>query len=439
MNKKTFHIIPTFILVCCILFLSSIPAFCQSYKWVAPIEDSLLRDGFYNIVLMPEVGAVLQDDYADIRLLNGKNEEVPYILKREDPFFSDVRFMEYPIISNKIIDTCCTQLVVGNTSKKEINNMCFVLKNSDAVKISHIAGSEDGVNWFAVKQFDVFYNSYSETDTKVLTYVNFPLTDYAFYRFDITDRGYWDEKNWEHWNSDNRWALPVNVLKVGYYETFLKEGKYVSVPAPTFIQKDSLADKKTYIRVRFNDAYTINRMRLNFSGPRYFKRNVTIATKQVGKSGRKPQPDRYIPITTLEVNSYSLNEFSFDFFREKEFYLIVENNDNHALTLNRMDTWQLTHYLKTYLEKGQKYYLSYGDSLSKTPVYDLNYFVDSIPKVLPTLRVLQSKRTEIAKTTHIEKVDNWYEDKLVVWIAIISFILLLSFMSWKMLGEMKKQ
>mgnify|MGYP000964728113 FL=1 len=129
MNKKTFHIIPTFILVCCILFLSSIPAFCQSYKWVAPIEDSLLRDGFYNIVLMPEVGAVLQDDYADIRLLNGKNEEVPYILKREDPFFSDVRFMEYPIISNKIIDTCCTQLVVGNTSKKEINNMCFVLKN----------------------------------------------------------------------------------------------------------------------------------------------------------------------------------------------------------------------------------------------------------------------------------------------------------------------
>jgi len=438
MNKNLLNTIRRHVLIIVLLCTNGYSVFSQSCKWSAAIEDSVATDGFYNIVIMPEVGAALQDAYTDIRLLNEKNEEIPYILKREDAFFSNVRFIEYPIVSNTIIHKCCTQLVVGNPSKKEINNMCFVLKNADAVKISQIAGSEDGINWFAVKQFDVFYNSYSETDTKVLTYVNFPLTDYAFYRFDITDRGYWDEKNWEYWNSDNRWTCPVNVLKVGYYETFLKEGKYVSVSAPTCIQTDSIADKKTYIQVTFKDAYTINRMRLNLSGPRYFKRVVTIATKHAGKTGRKPQQDSYISIATIEVNSYSLNEFNFDFFREKEFYLIIENNDNHALTLEGIETWQLTHYLKTYLEKGQKYTLSYGDSLCKAPVYDLNYFVDSIPNVLPTLRVLKSERNEMTPLLQIEKVAHWYENKLFVWIAIASLILLLSFMSWKMLGEMKK-
>jgi hypothetical protein len=438
MNKNLLNTIRRFVLIYLSLFSSGFVVFSQSYKWSEPIADSVPTDGFYNIVIMPEIGAALKDTYADIRLLNEKNEEVPYILKREDAIFSDLRFIEYPILSNTIIHKCCTQLVVENPRKKEINNMCFVLRNSDAVKISQIAGSDDGINWFIVKQFDVFYNSYSETDTKVLTYVNFPLTDYAFYRFDITDRGYWDEKNWEYWNSDNRWTYPVNVLKVGYYETFLKEGKYVSVPAPICIQTDSIEDKKTYIRVTFKDAYTINRMRLNFVGPRYYKRTVTIATKHAGKVGRKPQPYNYIPISTIEVNSYSLNEFNFDFFREKEFYLIIENNDNHALKLEGIETWQLTHYLKTYLEKGQKYILNYGDSLSKAPVYDLNYFVDSIPSVLPTLQVLKSERNGMLPVLQIEKVEHWYENKLFVWIAIVSLILLLSFMSWKMLREMKK-
>lgn len=438
MNKNLLFAIRTNIIVCVLVCINNCIGYAQSFTWSAPIEDTIFRDGFYNIVLMPEVGAALQNDYADIRLLDVKNEEIPYILKSEKPIFSDVRFIAYPIISNKIINSCCTQLVVQNTDKKEINNMCFVLKNSDAVKISQIAGSEDGINWFVVKQFDVFYNEYSETDTKVLTYVNFPLTDYAFYRFDLTDRGYWDEKKWQHWDSDNRWSYPVNVLQVGYYETFLKEGKYVSVPEPTFIQKDSVEDKKSYIRINFNDAYTVNRMRLHFSGPRYYKRNVTIASKRIGKAGRKPEPNSYIPITTVEVNSYSLNEFNFDFFREKEFYLIIENNDNHALVLDSINTWQLTHYLKTYLEKGQKYTLNYGDSVCKAPIYDLNYFVDSIPSVLPTLSVLQSEKITSSPIADIIKVEHWYEDKLFVWIAILTFILLLTFMSWKMLADMRK-
>lgn len=409
-------------------------AHAQSYRWSAALEDSVSADGFYNIVLRPEIGAKLKNDYSDIRILNEKNEEIPFVQKSEEPYFSSTRFKEYPIISNKIINGCCTKLTIENPGKKAINNICFVLKNSDAVKVNQISGSDDGITWYAVKQFDVFYNNYSETDTKVLTYVYFPLTDYLYYSFDITDRGYWDEKNWAHWENSGRWNYPVNILKVGFYETFLKEGKYKSVPAPIFEQQNNQQEKKTYIKVSFNDLYTVNRIRFNFSGPRYYKRTIVLATKVAGK---KKEADRYDPITTFEVNSYSLNEFDFEFFREKEFYILIENDDNRPLELKGIETWQLTKYMKAYMEKGHQYRLVYGDSLVVAPVYDLNYFVDSIPKVLPTLFVLESKQLDKHVVATTEESISWYENKLFVWLAIIALIALLSFMSWKMLGEMK--
>jgi hypothetical protein len=406
----------------------------QSFQWTAAVEDSVVADGFYNIVLRPEIGAKLQDSYSDIRILNEKNEQIPFIQKSEEPYFSSTRFKEYPILSNKIINQCCTKLTIENVGRKAINNICFVLKNSDAVKVNQISGSDDGITWFAVKQFDVFYNNYSDTDTKVLTYVHFPLTDYLYYSFDITDRGYWDEKNWAHWENNDRWNYPVNILKVGFYETFLEEGKYNTIPTPVFKQQDSIEDKKTYIKISFSDLYLVNRIRFKFSGPRYYKRKITLATKVAGK---KKKTDRYDPITTLEINSYSLNEFDFDFFREKEFYILIENDDNHPLQLEGIETWQLTRYMKAYLEKGHQYRLVYGDSVSVAPVYDLNYFVDSIPKVLPTLRVLDTKVIEITTVGIIDEEVSWYENKVFVWLAIIGLIALLSFMSWKMLGEMK--
>ncbi|WP_018344981.1 hypothetical protein [Cytophaga aurantiaca] len=420
-------------LLCFALCASAAQA--QSFRWSAALEDSVIADGFYNIVLRPEIGAKLQDNYSDIRILNEKNEEIPFVHKSEEPYFSSTLFKEYPIVSNKIINGCCTKLTIENTGKKAINNICFVLKNSDAVKVNRISGSDDGITWYAVKQFDVFYNNYSETDTKVLTYVHFPLTDYLYYSFDITDRGYWNEKSWIHWENSSRWNYPVNVLKVGFYETFLKEGKYKSVPAPTFEQQTKAEEKRTYIKVSFADQYLINRIRFNFSGPRYYKREITLATKV---SGKKKQGDMYIPITTLEVNSYSLNEFDFSFFREKEFYILIENDDNRPLELKGIETWQLTRYLKTYLEKGHQYRLAYSDSASVAPVYDLNYFVDSIPKVLPTLLVLDSKKIDKPAIVVAEESISWYENKLFVWLAIAALIALLSFMSWKMLGEMKK-
>jgi len=188
--------------------------------------------------------------------------------------------------------------------------------------------------------------------------------------------------------------------------------------------------------VSFKEDYFINRLRFKITGPRFYKRQVIIARKVEDKQKRFIA---YLPITTLELNSYSLNEFDFSFFREKEFYLIIDNDDNRPLKIEAIEAWQLTRYIKAYLEKGEKYKLVYGDSIASAPVYDLHFFVDSIPEILPTLMVGKIDLLLETKVQTNERSLNWYENKILVWAAIILLILLLSFMSWKMLHEMKSK
>ena len=410
--------------------------YAQTFRWEASMADSVTREGFYNIVVNPEIGSKLRSDYSDIRILDSEGYEVSYVQKSEEPYFVTEQFKEYPIVSKQIVDKCCTKLVIKNPGKKPINNICLILKNSDAIKVYRMAGSDDGLNWYGVKKYDVFYTTYSATDTKVVNYINFPLTDYLYYRFDIVDRGYWDEDRWTYWYSD-RWSYPVNILQVGNYETYLKEGKYQSVPTPKFEQADSNKLKQTYIKVTFDNNYLVNRIRFDFKGPLYYRRLATVVKKIEDKKGRVLS---YEPITTLELNSYSLNEFDLTYFREKEIYLVIDNDDNHSLKLDSIHTWQLTRYLKAYLEKGKEYRLVYGDSTATEPVYDLRYFVDSIPQVLPTLPVskIEAKSLEIKEIKSEkgkEKPLRWFENKLFIWMAIGTVI---SFLFWKMLNEMKK-
>jgi hypothetical protein len=426
-----------------VLFLSlyNHQMFGQAYRWEATMEDSVTQDGFYNIVLKPEIGAKLKSDLSDIRILDADNYQVPFVQKSEEPYFVGERFKEYPIVSKQIIDHCCTKLTIKNPGKKPINNICLILKNSDAIKVMRLAGSDDGVNWYGVKRYDVFYNAYSETDTKVVNYINFAVTDYLYYRLEIIDRGYWDEDRWSYWYED-RWSYPVNILKVGYYETYLKEGKYSKVPVPEFAQADSTAKKKTYIKINFDDNYLINRIRFELKGPRYYKRHASIAKKIEDKKRKEAY---YETLASVELNSYSLNEFDLDYFREKEVYMIIDNDDNRPLDLKSISVWQLTKYLKTYLQKGQRYRLVYGDSAAVAPVYDLRYFVDSIPQILPTLPVasieakkIESREIKNQKAKEAARVPRWFEDKMFIWLAIALVTLFLFFMSWKMLNEMKK-
>lgn len=142
--------LPHNILLSLFLILINICGYSQDYSKKATLAK-VEKDGFYSIVLTPEITSQVQDNFSDIRILNTKNLEIPYIIGNEEAKYSSRAFVEYPIVEKKIVPNCCTSIIIENTDKQSINNLSLEVKNSDAAKPYEILGSDDKLQWFGIK------------------------------------------------------------------------------------------------------------------------------------------------------------------------------------------------------------------------------------------------------------------------------------------------
>ena len=111
----------------------------------------------------------------------------------------------------------------------------------------------------------------------------------------------------------------------------------------------------------------------------------------------------------------------------------INNNDDKPLKIKNVKASQLNTYLTASLENGNDYTLRFGDEKLEAPVYDLKYFVDSIPQNLAQLApgsVNGLKTMEDSKSTSVF-------NSTYIWIALGVVIIFLGFMSYRMLKEMK--
>src|SRR5690606_36904362 len=205
----------------------------QSFTMQAKI-DSVREDGNYQILIAPEVSTHLEKDFSDLRLYSSKNHEVPYFLKIEKAPVSTESFRSYEIIEHNKIPDCCTQLIIRNAGKNKIDNIGLIIKNADVSKKARLSGSDDKVNWYTIKdnyELASLYNNHKTEEVKIL---HFPLSDYEYFRLDISDSV----------------SLPISILQAGYYDVHHENAIWVDLPAPAVVQNDSV-DKKTYIEISF--------------------------------------------------------------------------------------------------------------------------------------------------------------------------------------------
>src|SRR5882724_593107 len=94
--------------------------------------DTVPQNGFYQITLLPGVAALLQPGLPDIRVMDAEGKQAPYILKSDLPAFSENKFKELPIISNKKEADKQTHVVIQNTPGGILDQLLLVIKNTDA-------------------------------------------------------------------------------------------------------------------------------------------------------------------------------------------------------------------------------------------------------------------------------------------------------------------
>lgn len=407
--------LPHNILLSLFLILINLYGYSQDYSKKATLAK-VEKDGFYSIVLTPEITSQVQDNFSDIRILNTKNLEIPYIIGNEEAKYSSTAFVEYPIVEKKIVPNCCTSIIIENTDKQSINNLSLEVKNSDAAKPYEILGSDDKLQWFGIKSTYIFENESYNSNSTHFSVINFPISDYNFFKIQLADSA----------------QAPLNILRVGYFDTKVAQGKFIKVNSPIISQLDSAKDHKSYIKLLFNAGHKIDRIEFQIEGPKFYARQATLAAEIKHKNGKK----YYETLAQLDLNSSRPHTYDLpNTLKQKEMYLIIDNEDNIPLKVTSVKAYQLTHYLKAYLSKDVSYNLVFGNAKAKTPHYDLEYFMDSIPGILPDVKLGSITSTIASANQKVTEV-KWYENKIFIWVALLVVIVLMAFMAYTMMQEL---
>ena len=404
MKKSHFHNITAVLIGACLFIQTQAQ---PVFRYKAAI-DTVLHDGFYQINLQPELAAGLQNNMADIRLLDATGKQVPYILKLDIPAFKESKFTPLSILSNKKESDNLVHVIIENASKRLLNELMLVIKNTAANRMVTLAGSDDNQNWYVIKENIYLANFFSATADTFMQALVFPASSYRYFKIIFAGKN----------------VLPVNIVRAGIYEETFINGKYLPLPHPVLLQKDS-NDKYSYVFVKFNNYYFIDRLELQVKGSKFYKRMLEVYT---GTVDHPVLLDNFIlspdtpPVYTISVKTNHL-------------LLKIRNNDNPPLQIAGVSAFQLNRYLLAYLEKGSGHQLVWGDTAAIAPSYDLEAFKDSIGNNATVIGYGNSQKNILP----VQQAPATNNNKIWLWVAIAAACLVLLALTFKLTKEINKR
>lgn len=403
------------------LLASCFYAGAQNYTHSLSITSR--QGGLEALPVSTELKNVSNTGFNDVRILDKNNNEVPYFQVNESFTYSSTRFKEYKLEDKHIDNKRYTVFTVLNPDKKPIQNIVLVIKNSDAFKMCDIEGSDDKQQWYAVSDHIYMYNLYDEGTVNAYRTLYFPRVNYKYIKIHISDLS----------------TAPLNIIKAGYFEGAISAGKLNLVKPDLYNFITDKEKKVSVARVVFSNSTPVDKMIFKIKAPNFYKRraHIFVSRSQSVKGGTRLYREE---ITSFELNSESYNSFEFHNFREKEFEIEIENDDNPPLEIETIDMLQLQTYLVADFKAGENYTLFAGNKKLKTPSYDIEYFRDKISQYLPTLEVGELQTIPVKPLPVVApKEKQFWEQPWFMWvcIAIASFILFL--FSVKVLRDLKNK
>jgi len=385
---------------------------------IPPVDES----GYYHLLLDPEVVAVAQPNLEDIRIKNDKSgKEVPYLLRSENPKTQTASFQYYKIVENDFDKKdSISRLIIDNEEKEEIRQFCIIIQNAEISKYISVKGSDDNKKWYVVKQKMPATVSVKNDATSEIVILDIPPGNYRYYEILI----------------DNPQKDPVRVLSAGKYQYGEILGKYTEVPLGNFVQKDS-ADKQSYIHFpEIKRNYLIHKIHFEIEEKQPYYRQAWFSREEYDRKHKRASWVRFhsFVLSSQEENAID----AYNIYIEPATTVVIANKDNNPLKINKITAYQLNRYLTVYLEKGEHYTLYCGEKTLSKPQYDLEYFEKNIPGGLLVLEPSPLKEIPQPNATDT-KEDSFWETQTFLWLIILGVGLLLLWICYTMMGEIKKK
>ncbi|MFL5730285.1 MAG: hypothetical protein ACJ75J_12435, partial [Cytophagaceae bacterium] len=288
------------------------------------------------------------------------------------------------------------------------------IRNADVSKNMRLSGSDDNKSWYIIRQDYLFTPPSAGPQSSESEFmIDFPLSDYEYYKVDI----------------DDSLSNPLNIFSAGYYQQQLEQESYTEIPDPKIIQRDSTKLKKSYVDISFDKPYYIDKILFLIDSKNDYYRRAEVFYKIPGRK-------EYTLLDDKTLSSRTENSLGADGLYAKDFQLVIYNEDDAPLKISGMKASEKKSYIIASLAPVESYTIKFSDPALAAPSYDLQHFQDKIPADLPGISPGDVKDISVIKETSAEH-QPFFKSPWFVWGAIIVVVILLGFMSVKMVRDMK--
>ncbi|RYY65335.1 MAG: hypothetical protein EOO12_07220 [Chitinophagaceae bacterium] len=361
--------------------------------------DTVPQDGFYRVALAPELTRHARSNFADLRLRDERGEPVPYRVERRLGR-STFSWLTIPVAHLEETDSS-TRITFGMPTERS-SGFQLVFANTAARRGAALTGSDDGQRWYGITdRFELAPQSTANGGTGAIVQLSYPANTYRYIRLEIRNGN----------------AAPLRLQQAGilmgepYPERWRASGRHSFT--------DSSANGSSIVRIQNPRGELLERLRFSISRPKLFARNVSLREAGGRELSIGVLMDRQLDLTFPGTHTPTLE-------------LFIENGDNPRLQIDSIVGMQRQYDLIAFLERGRTYTLRAGDSSLRAPVYDLSGFSDSATNAAPFLAYGPLRTVTVATPP---EADN----RVWLWIALVTGVGVLGALSLTMLREAKKQ
>jgi hypothetical protein len=364
---------------------------------------------FYQVPITPELTVHARPDFSDIRIVDEKGRHVPYVIKSPRPGSSNETFIEFPILSNTT-DSSSTTIELQGREFEGTGELSLLIANTAVERYTSISGSNDRKNWYIIDDNIRLQQSGRTENGSFVQAIRFPYIRYAYFKLVI----------------HNAKTDPLNILKAGISKDTIPQGDvYLANPAPHYRLVDSA--RRSYIFISQDQPYLTDRLHVKLKGPAFFKRDARLYLDD-GK-GKPAQAVSFFNLSSENPGIIPLNGR-----KEKRYILVIDNLDSPPLEVEGIYSDQLRKHLVAFLDGGKQYSLLAGNPSVNAPQYDLAQFRDRIPSNISSIGfgALVANAQEDGREDH-------FSMNYLLWIVIAMGILVLGYLSYKLVGEMRSR
>lgn len=407
------------IIVSIFLFSSFITCFADEkiddWKYYKEIEhdDKNLYKSFF---LDEEIYKYSKNDLSDIRIINEKNEYVPYYIYSKylnDFNESIIEYKSKQVHSHidskknkKYIDFKITQ----HDENVDIlgNKLILNIDNSDFFKNIEIYGSYDNIKWDFIKEDEVYrINDLEKLDIQLSS-----IFKYTYYRIVFLN----DVEN-----------TTINDLKLIYNNKEITYDNYITTKNADYQIEVNNNEKNTTIYLNNKNKLRIQDIEIISSDD--FKRRYYIYYKNENKEDFKLAASEaiyQIDLETFKATKTNINLHRYKNHQDlpKTMKIVIDNEDNNPIAIDNIKMNYLVDKIVFKDDGSSKYKIIFGNENVHRPSYDIEAYKDHIENEDQEICNLSSITQQNTSKNETKKNIN-YNLILNITIIMISIILVI--------------